>query len=253
MPTLSPPTQHSYMPPLNAGGAFIPTQWSLVRLAAGSSQDSARALEKLCRAYLPPVFAFIRREGNAHQECEDLTQEFFKRLLAAESFAAATPTKGRFRSWLIGALKNFLHSEWRKSARQKRGSGQTILSLDAMEPARREACAPRDEETPESAYDRRWAETLMTLVMNRLKREYELAGMRERYESMRGYLLPTGPMPSYGATASQLGLTEAATKSAIYKMRQRFGTLLRHEVGQTVTDASEVEDELRALLRALRF
>ena len=235
-----------------AGGAFQPTQWSLVRQAAGGLDGSREALEKLCRAYLPPVFAFVRREGHGVHEAQDLTQEFFHRLLAADSFADATPLKGRFRSWLIGALKHFLHGEWRRGMRQKRGSGAVPLSFDEMEPSLREACEPRDEETPETAYDRRWAETLITRVSARMQQEYELAGQLPRYRALRPYLPHGGAAPSYAETAALLGMNEAAVKSAIYKIRRRFGLLLRHEVAQTVTDPAEVEDEMRALLSSLR-
>jgi RNA polymerase sigma factor (sigma-70 family) len=232
------------------GGGFQPTQWSLVHQAGGG--QSLAALEKLCRAYLPPVFAFIRREGHHGAEAEDLTQEFFHRLLAAGSFADATPLKGRFRSWLIGALKHFLHSEWRRGMRQKRGSGIAPLSLEGMEPSLREACEPRDEETPETAYDRRWAETLIARVSARMRQEYELAGQLPRYEALRPYLPRGGSAPGYAETAALLCMNEAAVKSAIFKIRRRFGLLLRHEVAQTVTDPSEVEDEMRGLLAALR-
>ena len=186
-------------------------------------------------------------------EAEDLTQEFFRRLLLAESFADANPLKGRFRSWLIGALKHFLHSEWRRGMRQKRGSGQAPLPLDAMDPAVREACEPRDEETPETAYDRRWAETLVTRTAARMRQEYELAGQTERYEALKFYLPGGGVLPAYAQTAARLGLSESAVKSAVFKIRRRFGMLLRHEVAQTVCAEADVEDEMRALLNALRL
>ena len=235
-----------------ANGAFAPTQWSLITLAAGQSADSAAALEKLCRAYLPPVFAFIRREGHSAEDAQDLTQEFFYRLLAADSFVDATPLKGRFRSWLIGALKHFLHSEWRRGMRQKRGSGIAPLSFDDMEPGLREACEPRDDEAPDTAYDRRWAETLIVRVSSRMRQEYKLAAQLPRYEALRPYLPHGGAAPSYAETAAALGMNEAAVKSAIFKIRRRFGLLLRHEVAQTVSDSAEVEDEMRALLNSLR-
>lgn len=235
------------------GGQFEPTQWSLVLQAGSGGGQSLAALEKLCRAYLPPVFAYLRREGHAVHEAEDLTQEFFHRLLAAESFADADPLKGRFRSWLIGALKHFLHSEWRRGMRKKRGSGQVPIPLDAMEPGVREACEPRDEETPETAYDRRWAETLVARTAARMRKEYELAGQSARYDALKFYLPGGGVLPAYAETAARLGLTEAAVKSAVFKIRRRFGMLLRHEVAQTVCIPEEVEDEMRALLSALRL
>lgn len=233
-------------------GNFEPTQWSLVWAAGRESEFSAAALEKLCRAYLPPVRAFLRREGHSMPDTEDLAQEFFYRLLAANSFASASAEKGRFRSWLIGALKHFLHNEWRKGMAQRRGGGQAVISFDAMEPATRAACEPRENETPETAYDRNWAETVVARVHNRMRREFELAGQLARWEILKCHLLHGAATPSYEGSAEQLGLTESAVKSAIYKLRQRFSTVLRHEVAQTVANPDETEDELRALIQVLR-
>ena len=235
-----------------AGGAFAPTQWSLVARAAAGHVQSGEALERLCRAYLPPVFAFIRREGHSVDDAMDLTQEFFSRLLASDSFATADPAKGRFRSWLIGALRHFLHTERRRARRLKRGGGVAPLSLDDMEPGLREACEPRATETPETAYDRRWAETVVSRVLTRLRREFELAGQLERYDALRVYLPQSGPAPAYAETMERTGLSEAAVKSAIHKLRRRFGLLLRHEVMQTLADPADADDELRSLLAALR-
>ncbi len=238
--------------PGQGGGGFVPTQWSLVGVAGGKSEFAAGALEKLCRAYLPPVRAFFRREGFSVVDTEDLTQEFFYRLLATSSLANASQEKGRFRSWLIGALKHFLHNEWRRGMTQRRGQGQVAISLDALDAATRQSCEPRDEETPETAYDRHWAETLVARVHARMRREYELVGQLDRWSALKGYLLMESGGPGYAQTGAALGLSEAAVKSAIYKLRQRFARLLRHEVEQTVADPRETEDELRALLQNLR-
>ena len=253
-PPLSDSSTDAAALPVAAGGGrggFEPTQWSLVMAAGAQAPVSAAALEKLCRAYLPPVHAFVRREGYSPHDAEDLTQEFFRRLLSSDSFATVSREKGRFRSWLIGALKHFLHSEWRRTMTQKRGGGRAALSLDAMDPAVRQGCEPVEGETPETAYDRRWAETLLARVNARMRREYALAAQSDRWEVLKVYLLQGTGAPSYGETAARLGMHEGAVKSAIYKMRQRFGIFLRHEVAQTVADPADVEDELRALLRTL--
>jgi RNA polymerase sigma factor (sigma-70 family) len=238
--------------PHQGAGAFAPTQWSLVWAAGGKSEFAAGALEKLYRAYLPPVRAFFRREGCSFSDTEDLAQEFFYRLLATHSLANASQEKGRFRSWLIGALKHFLHNEWRRGMTQRRGQGQQAISLDALDPATRQSLEPRDNETPETAHDRHWAETLVSLVHARMKREYELVDQLERWSALKGYLLLEAGGPGYAQTAAELGISEAAVKSAIFKLRQRFARLLRHEVEQTVADPSDTEDELRALLQNLR-
>ncbi len=244
-------------PPANSpspkgGGAFETTQWSVILAAGIKNPASGAALEKLCRAYLPPIFAFVRREGYSLHEAEDLTQEFFFRLLSAESFADVSPEKGRFRSWLIGALKHFLLNEWRRGMTQRRGSGVVPISLDSLEPGLRQAYEPRDDETPELAYDRRWVETIIARVNGRLRREYELAEQPERWESLKVYLLQGTDAPSYADTAAALAISESAVKSAVFKLRKRFSHFLHHEISQTVSDPSEVEDELRALLQTLR-
>ncbi len=240
-------------PPAAAGGnAFALTQWSMVLTAGQRTASSAEALEKLCRAYWAPLHAHVLRLGYARHEAEDLTQEFFARILADDSLASVRPEKGRFRSWLLGALRHFLLNEWKRTSAQKRGGGREVFSLDAMEPALRAACEPRDDETPELAYDRRWAEILLARVNARTRREFEAAGQTERFEALKRYLLQGYDPVSYADTAQRLGLSESAVKSAIYKLRQRYGVILRDEIAQTVTTPEEVEDEIRCLLSALK-
>ncbi len=219
--------------------------------AGGGERDSAEALEKLCRAYWPPVYAWIRRQGHDKPTAEDLTQDFFASLLGYGSIGKAEREKGRFRSYLLGSVKHFLHNEWEKGQAQKRGGGKAPFSLDALETYEREAVEPRDEASPDSLFDRRWAETLLAQANQRLRGDYEAAGQADRFEKLKGYLLGGRSGVSYAETAAALGLSEAAVKSAIFKLRQRYGEILRYEVAQTVQDPSEVEDELRCLLAAL--
>ena len=228
---------------------FMPTQWSLV-LSAGQS-GCAEALEQLCRIYWPPVHAQLRRQGIDAWQAQDLTQEFFARLLAGDSFAGVSPDKGRFRSFLLAALKHFQINEWKRERTLKRGGGVFPLAFDAMDPAIREACEPRDDETPDLAYDRRWAMTVLARVRERMRGEFAAAGQEDRYRALEPYL-QDGSALSYGETSVMLGLSESAVKSAVYKIRQRFGTLLRAEIARTVADPSEVDDEIRHLLAALR-
>ncbi len=235
-----------------AGKAFESTQWSLVRAAGLNSAASAEALEQLCRAYWPPIFAHLRMKGHNAHEAEDLAQEFFARLLKGNSFAALTPEKGRFRTFLLAAVKHFLINEWKRETAQKRGGGVTMVDLDGLEPSVREACEPRSNEDPEAAFDRRWALTLLSKVRDRMRREYEAAGQAERHNALKVYLLDGAESVSYEETAATLGLTESAVKSAVYKIRQRFGELLRAEISRTVETEEEVDDELRHLIQALR-
>jgi RNA polymerase sigma-70 factor (ECF subfamily) len=233
-------------------GAFQPTQWSLVLAAGGGSADSSAALEQLCRLYWPAVHAHLRRQGMDPHQSEDLTQEFFARLLSGNSFAAVSPDKGRFRTFLLAALKHFLINEWKRERTLKRGGGVPLVALDGLEAQARDAIEPSHRETPEAAYDRRWALTLLSRVMARMKAEYVAAGQARRFEMLKGYLLEGSGPQSYGETARRLGLTDAAVKSAIYKIRQRFGQMLRAEVSRTVGHSGEVDDEIRCLLEALR-
>ena len=219
--------------------------------ASGRAGDSRAALEKLCASYWPPVYAWVRREGHNHEAAQDLTQEFFTRLLGYDSLASAAPEKGRFRSFLLGSLKHYLHNEWQRANRQKRGGGKLPFSLDAMDAFERDAIEPRDGDSPDVVFDRRWAETLLARANQRLRREYEAANQHARFEVLKVHLIGGSEADSYADAAAKLGLTPGAVKSAIYKLRQRYGEMVRHEVAQTVSDPAQVEDELRCLLAAL--
>ena len=235
-----------------AGGGFLPTQWSLVLAAGGGTADATAALEQLCRVYWPAVHAHLRRQGMNPHQAEDLTQEFFARLLAGNSFAGVSPEKGRFRTFLLAALKHFLINEWKRERTLKRGGGVAPVALDGLDGAARDALEPRHEETPDAAYDRRWALTVLARVTSRMKAEYAAAGQAERFEGLKSYLLEGSGVPSYEETGKRLGLSESAVKSAVYKIRQRFGAMLRAEVSRTVGQPGEVDDEIRCLLEALR-
>ena len=235
-----------------AGKVFESTQWSLVRVAGLDSPAAAEALEQLCRAYWPPILSHLRMKGHNAHEAEDLAQEFFARLLKGNAFATVSPEKGRFRTFLLAALKHFLINDWKRENALKRGGGVTMVDLDALEPSARDACEPHSNDNPELAFDRQWALTLLSKVRDRMRREYEAAGQIERYNGLRIYLLDGAESVSYGETATNLGLTESAVKSAVYKIRQRFGELLRAEISRTVESEDEVDDELRHLIEALR-
>ena len=234
------------------GERFPTTHWSVV-LQAGHTPtpQSQAALEKLCRAYWYPLYAFIRRQGHGPEEAQDLTQAFFAHFLASESLHRADPRKGRFRSFLLGALKHFLVNEWQREHRQKRGGGFAVFSLEELDPETRLAAEPADELTPELAYERRWAEAVLAQVLVRLRGEFASDGQAARFEALKVFLLAGQEPASYVAVAAQLGLSEAAVKSAIYRMRQRYGELIRAEIAHTVASPAEVEDELRHLLAVL--
>ena len=233
------------------GSLFCTTHWSAVLQAGGRGGSSAEALETLCRNYWYPLYAFVRRRGHGIDEAQDLTQEFFARLLAGNYLAQADPSRGRFRSFLLASLKHFLANEWHRSQCQKRGGGCVIFSVEEAAEEERKHFELPDHASPDRLFERRWIETLLERVTVRLRREYEEAGWRDRFDALKIYLLDDYEPLSYSETAKRLGLTESAVKSAIYKLRQRYAQVLRAEIAHTVDDPAEVEAEIRFLLQTL--
>jgi len=246
------PLESDLSAPFPGGERSATTHWSVVVQAGRTlSPQSQAALETLCRAYWYPLYAFVRRQGHGSEEAQDLTQAFFAHFLESGSFSRADPSKGRFRSFLLGALRHFLVNEWQHEHRLKRGGHCAVFSLEGMEPEPRLAAEPADEFTPEMAYERRWAETVLAQVLERLRNEMAVGGQGARFEALKVYLLAGQEPASYAEVAGQLGLSEAAVKSAIYRLRQRYGELVRAEIAHTVANPAEVDDEMRYLLRVL--
>ena len=231
---------------------FATTHWSLV-LRAGSFGDasSVEALDKLCRAYWFPLYAFARREGCSPEDAQDLTQEFFSRLLARNELETVDRSKGKFRSFLLAAMKHLLANEWHRSQRQKRGGGCAHFSLDATSAEDRYQRDQVDELTPEDIYERRWAETVVDSVTQRLEKEFAEAGLAGRFEELKVFLLADEEPASYEEIARRLNLSEGAVRTAIYRMRQRYGELFRAEIAQTVSSLPEMEEEIRHFLKVL--
>jgi len=209
------------------------------------SPASAAALETLCRAYWFPLYAFVRREGHTPDEAADLTQEFFSRLLASNALAGLDRAKGKFRSFLLASLKHLLANEWHRAHCQKRGGGSVHFSLDALAAEDRYQLEPAADLTPDKTFERRWAETLLDTFTRRLQSEFAEAGLTRRFEELKAFLLSADDPPSYAETAVRLDLTEGAVRTAIYRMRQRYGELFRDELAQTVTSPREMEEEIR--------
>lgn len=235
-----------------AGGArdFRTTHWSVVlRAGRGHSPQSAEALEKLCRAYWYPLYAFVRRQGRAPEAAQDLTQEFFSRVLENGALQAADPAKGRFRSYLLALLKRMLVTEWRHEHRQKRGGGAATFSLDEHEAEHRYHLEPADTATPETLYERRWAETVLDRVLARLEQEYE--GHALGFANLQPYLVEDKGAAPFAQAAARLGVTESALKAVVYRLRCRYGDLFREEIAHTVGRPEEVEEEIRHLLAVL--
>ncbi len=237
--------------PGNAPQQFHPTHWSVV-VAAGDtrSPESAQALEKLCRAYWFPLYAYVRRLGKDAHEAQDLTQAFFQHLLEKKALGTVDPAKGKFRSFLLASLANFLNNERDKAGRLKRGGGAEIFSLDATVEQRYEAGLV-DGESPDRLFDRRWASAVVEQVAARLRAEFAQANQAERFDVLKDFLTGDPRSVSYEDAATKLGLSVSAVTSAIHRLRARFRELFREEIANTVSGTDEVEEEIRHLAAAL--
>jgi RNA polymerase sigma-70 factor (ECF subfamily) len=235
----------------HGGVAFTTTHWSVVLEAQGESPAAQEALEKLCRTYWRPIFAFLRRQGIPPEEAEDITQGFFAQLLERRSLDAVRKEKGRLRSYLLGALKYFLTDEQRRAMAIKRGKGQRLIPLEELRGENRVEMEPADPVTAEMIYERRWALTVLERVLSRLKDEYRAAGNAALFDSLKE-LLPDEPgSPSQAQIAARLGMTENAIRQAFYRFRQRYQSLLREEIAHTVATPGDIEEELRHLITVL--
>jgi RNA polymerase sigma-70 factor (ECF subfamily) len=226
---------------------FVTTRWSVV-LAAGtdlSSSGAREALTTLCETYWYPLYAFLRSRGYPAEDAQDLTQAFFARLLEKDTIGHADPARGRFRSFLLAALKNFAANEHDRGFAKKRGGGSQIVSLESGRAEDRFKLEPPSDETPETVFDRRWALTLLDRVMSRLKAEARQAGKTSSFDGLQTYLTGDQPQLTYAQTASELGISEGAAKVAVHRLRRRFRDLVRDEIAQTVSSPEEIEDELR--------
>lgn len=231
---------------------FTTTHWSLVLDAQSESPAAQEALEKLCRSYWRPIYSFVQRQGIGPEEAKDITQAFFADLLAHKSLTAVRREKGRFRSYLLGALKYFLADERRRATTIKRGKGQRLIPLEELSAEERIEMEPADPVTAEQIYERRWASTVLERVLGLLKNEYVAAGNATLFDSLKK-LLPDEPgAPSQANVAAQLGMTENAVRQAFHRFRQRYQLLLRQEIAHTVATPGDVEDELRHLIAVVR-
>ena len=231
---------------------FTSTHWSVVVEAQGESPAAEEALEKLCRTYWRPIYSFILRQAVGPEAAEDITQGFFADLLEHKSLTAVRKEKGRFRSYLLGALKHFLADERRRAIAIKRGKGQRLIPLEALSANERAEMEPADPVTAEQIYERRWASTVLEHVLALLKNEYVAAGNAALFDCLK-QLLPDEPgSPSQTDMAGQLGMTANAVRQAFHRFRQRYQLLLREEIAHTVATPADIEDELRHLIAVVR-
>jgi DNA-directed RNA polymerase specialized sigma24 family protein len=235
----------------NRAAPFAATRWTVVLSARDQkSPESTKALETLCRNYWYPLYAYVRRQGRGAHDAEDLTQAFFARLLERNYLADVDQAKGKFRSFLIAALKHFLANEWDRANAQKRGGGKTVISIDRDAAENTYQFEPADTLSADKIFERRWAMTLLERTLQRLAAEYEADGKKQLFEELKTTI--TGDRGvAYTTMAARLGTSEGAIKVAAHRLRQRYRAVLRAEIAETVTSADELEDELRNLFAVL--
>jgi RNA polymerase sigma factor (sigma-70 family) len=234
-------------------GSFRTTHWSVV-LAASQNESSGKqdALAKLCQDYWYPLYVYIRRCGHDVHNAKDLTQDFFQFFLEKDVLAVAGITRegGKFRSFLLTVLKRFLANEWARSQAQKRGGGQTILSLDAELAENRYSIEPADHLSPDIAFEQNWANTLLERVMSRLETEYKHWRKGDLFREIQIFLCSKKEVP-YADVGARLGMSAGAVKTAVCRLRKRYGQLLHEEIARTVATLEEVEEEIRHLIAVL--
>ena len=222
-------------------------------LAAGgrSTPGADVALEELCRTYWYPLYAYVRRHGHSREDAEDLTQAFFARLLEKDYLKGISREKGKFRAFLLVAVKRFLANEWDRASSQKRGGGVRPLSLDWLDADQRYQINPADTLSPDKLYDRAWAVTVLEQVITRLRDESAAEGKARLYEQLKAFLMAGKSDIPYAQAAAALEMTEGAVRVAVHRLRQRYRELLREEIAQTLSDPAQVEEEMQALFSAL--
>lgn len=231
---------------------FLPTRWTLVLRARGESNEARAALSELCEAYYQPVFRFLRREGREEDAARELTQEFFSRLLARDGIGAADPQRGRFRSYLLGAVKHFLADQRDHERSAKRGGGTTPESLDAEDAGSPALQVADGASAPDDAiFDRAWALALMDRALQLLANEFAAEGKAEQFAVLKPWLAGDADTLPQSEAATRLGTSESAVKVAIHRLRKRFREVIRMEIAQTVDEAAGVDAELRYLVEVL--
>ncbi len=236
----------SYLQP----NRFVTTSWSLIADATTKSRDSQVALEELCQAYWYPLYAFVRRKGHQPTEAEELTQDFFAHLLSQDRLQLVDESKGRFRSFLLKSLENFLIQKWRKQNRIKRGGGVTHFSFDFQQAEQRYMVEPVDRLTPQKIFDQKWALELLDQALRQLRATFDERGKSDLFAALQPQLIDQAE-ESYTEIGQRLQMNEIAVKVAAHRMRQKFRVLLVQLVQQTVRDTDDVDAELAELFAAL--
>ncbi len=245
------PMAHDAPQPVASAYDFRTTHWSLV-LTAGdeTSRNRDDALDRLCRTYWYPLYAYVRRKGRSPQDAEDLTQGFFESFLQRNYLHTLRADKGKFRSFLLASMNHYLANDHDHRSRQKRGGGVFHFSWEELRAEAMYLREPADDATPEKLYEQRWAQVVLEEVLSKLRAEFDDSS--RRFEVLKGFLLQPKGDCTYAQAAAQLSLSEPAVKSAIHRMRQRYGELFRAEIAQTVSGPDQIESEIHALFLALR-
>jgi RNA polymerase sigma factor (sigma-70 family) len=226
---------------------FQQTQWTLVRRASVDSAQSREALEELCRAYWYPIYAFIRRTGRSPHDAQDLTQEFFLRLLETNSIGRADPRLGKFRTFLLGALKNFLADAYRKANAWKRGGGTKIVSFEEIQAEERYQLEAIEDRTPEQMYERGWPVVLLETAMARLRDEFQAAGKARQFQVLKPFLSQEGSEGAYERAGAELNASGKTVAVAVHRIRRRFRHVVRSAIADTVSTPGEIEEEYQRL------
>ena len=232
--------------------AFATTQWSMVVAAGDSSLGAGReALERLCQTYWYPLYVFVRRKGVSAEEAKDMTQAFFEDFLERNQVLRADPARGRFRSFLVRSLENFLHNEWRRRSAMKRGGGRVILSLDALQADTDSAHDPVAPESPEAAYARQWALTLLDQAQRALEAEWATAGRSDLFQELLAHLWSDAASVPFAELSTRFDLSPVNLRVIFHRFRLRYREILRQAIAATVDGADEIDDELQFLMRAV--
>jgi RNA polymerase sigma factor (sigma-70 family) len=237
---------------IREGAWFTTTHWSVVLQARDADTLGAdEALEKLCRTYWAPLYAYIRRDGYNPEDAQDLTQEFIRRFLHKEWLSRLHHQRSKFRTFLITFLKHFLSDERDRAKAKKRGGGKTIISIDAYEAEERELVLPSNGLSPDEIFEQRWARSLLQAAIRRLEADYAARGQQALFDHLKDLQPGKHGEKSYAQIGASLGKTDQAMRNAVLQFRKRYAAVMRDEIAQTVADPGEVEAELRHIMKVL--
>lgn len=231
---------------------FATTRWTVVLAAAETKSPSAAgALEQLCRSYWYPLYAYVRRKGHGPEEAKDLTQGFFAQLIERKLYQSADRNRGKFRTFLLSSLQNYLHNQARDARAQKRGGGAAVASLDFQDAEGRYLNEPAHEATPERLFEREWACSLLARVLEQLRGEFATSGQENRFAILSAHLVEPEKATSYASLAGEAGMSEGAVKTAMHRLRRRYRQLYHDEIAALVGGDEEVDEEFRHMVAVL--